>query len=108
MADSPATLAILARVGAGLDAHDRSGLTPLLAAAFYGCADALRWLIDAGADPRAVTSGGAAGAMGAETETLPAGLSARDCAEEGKRRAAGDVLLDRYEAVISRLWALDN
>lgn len=109
MADSPATLAILARVGAGLDAHDRSGLTPLLAAAFYGSADALRWLIDAGADARAVTSGGAAGAsMGAEGDTLPAGLSARDCAEEGKRRAAGDALLDRYEAVISVLWALDN
>lgn len=109
MADSPAALGILVRVGADLDAHDRSGLTPLLAAAFFGSADALSWLIDAGADTQAVTSGGAPqAAMGAEGETLPAGLSARVCAEEGKRRAAGDLLLDRYEAVISLLWNLEN
>lgn len=110
IADSPTALAALARVGAPLDRHDRSGLTPLLAAAFYGAPDALAWLLDTGVDRAAVTAGERGEeTMGTEHDVLPAGLSARACAEEGKRRASGsDALLDRYEAVISTLWNLEH
>lgn len=116
VADSPAALAILLRLGADTERHDREGMTPLLAAAFHACADAVRFLLDMGADPRAVSlppapadGGRPESAEAAVSDALPAGLAAMACAQEGKRLAAGnDEMLDRYEAVISLLWQEEN
>ncbi|MFS8037026.1 glucosaminidase domain-containing protein [Xanthobacter sp. AM11] len=116
IADSPAALVLLHRHGAALDRHDRAGVTPLLAGALHGCIDAVRFLLDRGADPRAVSRRPAPAdpahperEEAAATDALPAGLDAMGCAQAGKRLMDGnEEMLDRYEAVISLLWSLDH
>ncbi|RWF01102.1 MAG: ankyrin repeat domain-containing protein, partial [Mesorhizobium sp.] len=51
LGNDTAALEALIERGAPIDAFDRSGVTPLLAAAFGGAPDAVGFLLARGADP---------------------------------------------------------
>ncbi len=116
VADSPAALAQLKTVGASVDGYDRSGMTPLLAAAYYASVAALRWLLENGADrlakttPPTLRDESVADVVSDDsTNPPPVGFDAMACAEAGKRSVEGDdEALDLYETTISELWRARN
>lgn len=57
-ARAPAIVGVLVDAGATVDARQKGGFTPLMAAAKHGDTDSLRWLLAAGADPDQVADDG--------------------------------------------------
>lgn len=114
-ADAAAALAELHRRGADVDFFDRSGMTPLLAAAFAGSENAAAYLLENGAN-LALVSRAPLDASATEDDNadlaaescLPSS-TATECAEQGKALALDDPdRLRAYEAVISMIWEREN
>jgi hypothetical protein len=104
-----ASVAALIEQGANVDAHDRLGLTPLIAAAFFGAADSVDVLLANRANP-AVTVKAAAARTDAESEVyteLPLeGSTALAAAEHGRRivlyEPVRDAAFERIVAALTR------
>ena len=95
----------LLREGASLDFRDRSGMTPLLAAAFFGAPEAVASLISRGADPRAVVGAADERADLSDSELASPGDDALACTASGTTMVADDpARLDDYERATALLW----
>ena len=79
------SIAMLAKLGADLDARDDNGAAPLHHAAFENAVDAIGALLDAGCDPN--------------VQDDRDGSTAAILAAYGMRRAALNALIDRHPAV---------
>jgi uncharacterized FlgJ-related protein len=100
-----AAIDALLDAGASIDFRDRSGLTPLLAAAFFGAPEAVASLLARGADPRAVVGASDALADVADGEFASPGDGTLASAAAGAALVADDpARLDDYERVTAFLW----
>lgn len=95
--------------GASLGFGDRSGMTPLLAAAFFGAPEAVEVLLTRGADPLATVGPADEKADLADSELASPGDDAIACAAAGAALVADDpARLDDYERVTALLWDAVN
>jgi hypothetical protein len=118
IADMAATLAELQKRGADVNGFDRSGLTPLLAAAFYGSEAATNYLLEHGAnielvsrEPTGTAEADAAGEsfVELEAEACEPSSTPMECAEQGKALVFDDPeRLREYESIISMIWDRQN
>jgi flagellum-specific peptidoglycan hydrolase FlgJ/N-acetylmuramoyl-L-alanine amidase len=103
------SVAALIEQGANVDAHDRLGLTPLIAAAFFGAADSVDILLANRANPAATVKAAAARAD-ADSEVYaelpPEGSTALAAAEHGRRivlyEPVRDAAFERIVAALTR------
>lgn len=95
----------LINAGASVDFRDRSGMTPLLAAAFFGAPEAVALLLAHGADARAVVGGANELPDFADSELASPGDGALDCASAGSALVLEDpARSDDYERTTALLW----
>ena len=115
MSDAVAALAELQKRGADVNGYDRSGMTPLLAAAFYGSERAAKHLLENGADIQLVSrepssigevDDGESGAfLELEAETCEPASTPIECAEQGKIFFLDELeRLREFEAIITNIW----
>ncbi|WP_201863200.1 glucosaminidase domain-containing protein [Microvirga soli] len=94
---------------ASVDFRDRSGVTPLLAAAFFGAPEAVEVLLANGADPLAIVGSADEKTDLADSELASPGDDGIDCATAGAALVADDpARLDDYERVTALLWNAVN
>jgi N-acetylmuramoyl-L-alanine amidase/uncharacterized FlgJ-related protein len=116
--DVPGALAELKSRGADINGFDRSGITPLLAAAFHGSEMAAKYLLENGARIDVVSRepadiGGPTPEdeffAEQEAETCEPSSTPIQCAEQGKAMVLDDPeRLREYESIISMLWERQN
>lgn len=106
--DVDAIEALLAQ-GASVDFADRSGMTPLLSAAFHGAPEVVARLLERGADPRAVVGTVDESLIFDEAELAAPGDDAMACALAGAALASDDAArVEDYERVTALLWNVLN
>ncbi|MCV9938252.1 glucosaminidase domain-containing protein [Boseaceae bacterium BT-24-1] len=100
-----AAINALLDAGASVAFRDRSGMTPLLAAAFFGAPEAVASLLARGANPRVVVGAADERTEFADSEIASPGDGALDCVAAGAALVTDDpARLDDYERATALLW----
>jgi flagellum-specific peptidoglycan hydrolase FlgJ/N-acetylmuramoyl-L-alanine amidase len=105
--NAPETLAVLAELGAPLDDHDASGVTPLLASIDAGSAEAALWLLAQGADPNKTVQEPSDLLVKNRSEFASIGADAQTLLAE-RATTGGDARFEDDQRIAAALWARQN